>query len=66
MAIIASSNDGFLVDHARAITDAVLHSGFVCKGKLFAVYEPYFRPSNSLTDGRKKKASNDCYLVKNA
>lgn len=58
MAIVGLSNDGFLVDHKKSISDSVSELSLSCKDCLFALFEPYFRSSVETGRGtRKRKVS---------
>ncbi|XP_067027648.1 N(6)-adenine-specific methyltransferase METTL4-like [Acropora muricata] len=55
MAIIGSSDDGFLVDHKKSISDSVSEQSLACKDYLFALFEPYFRSSDETGRGTRKR-----------
>ena len=55
MAIIGSSDNGFLVDHKKSISDSVSEQSLACKDYLFALFEPYFRPSDETGRGTRKR-----------
>ncbi|XP_068726855.1 N(6)-adenine-specific methyltransferase METTL4-like isoform X1 [Montipora capricornis] len=62
MSIIGLSDNGFLVDHKKSISDSVSELSISCKSSLFALFEPYFRCSDSTstssgTRKRKRKKS---------
>ncbi|KAK2549246.1 N(6)-adenine-specific methyltransferase METTL4 [Acropora cervicornis] len=55
MAIIGASDDGFLVDHKKSISDSVAEQSLACKDYLFALFEPYFRSSDETGRGTRKR-----------
>jgi hypothetical protein len=51
VAVIARSEHGFLVDHAKAITRDVSPLNYQCKKELFELWTPYINIKESTHDG---------------
>lgn len=67
MAVIGRSESGFLVDHERSISESVSALSLSSKEGLFALFEPYFRPSHSADNnsyGKLKRKVNCSRFIK--